>query len=170
MKKEGRSESESGGEDFDFFDLDPHRLDEEWVHQPKLYFEWATKLADAKKDLELTRATLDQVVARLDRLIRQEPLAFDLPKVTEGVVEKTILLQDAYQAAHREVLRAKDRVNKVEAVVAALDHRKKALENLVYLHGQSYFSTPTAPRGMKDRMDEVEKASVRGRARRALNQ
>jgi hypothetical protein len=54
--------------------------------------------------------------------------------------------------------------------VAALDHRKKALENLVYLHGQSYFSAPTAPRGMKDRMDEVEKASVRGKARRALNQ
>jgi hypothetical protein len=68
------------------------------------------------------------------------------------------------------MLRAKDRVNKVEAVVTALDHRKKALENLVYLHGQSYFSAPTAPRGMKDRMDEVEKASVRGKARRALNQ
>ena len=160
---------ETDSEEFDFFELDSGRLDEEWVNQPKLYFRYATRLAEAKEAHDRAKAQRDLTVAKLDRNIRTEPLAYDIPKVTEGVVEKTVLLQPLYQAATKEVIDAKARVDQLEAVVSALDHRKKALENLVYLHGQSYFATPRPPEGQKGRLSEVEKTSTRTKVKRALH-
>lgn len=134
--------------EFDFFDLDSNRLDGEWLNQPRLYHENALKLADARAELERAKSHRDVVAAELDREIRLDPAAFDIAgKVTEGAITNTILLQKRHRLAEEQVIQAKHTVDVLVAVVEALDHRKKALENLVQLEARDYFSAPRAPVG-----------------------
>ena len=49
----------------------------------------------------------------------------------------------------------------IQAAVIALDHRKSALERMVSLHGQNYFSTPVISGEGKDNVEEQIKRSVR---------
>lgn len=125
-------------------EIDPDALDQEWLKQPGLYFEFAEQLADARRKLDRAKSALDVVAADLDKCIREDPQQFDLEKITEAQVTKTVLVQDEYQEALKEVQNANYRVNLIQAMVTALDHRKKALENFVFLHGQNYFSEPRA--------------------------
>lgn len=150
---------------FDFFRPDEHRLDQEWLEQPRLFGKHALQLADARREHEETKAERDVIVAEIDMDIRRDPVKYDLPKVTEGSVEKLILLQPRYQKAQRKVIEAKHRVDVLQAVCDALEHRKKALENLVHLHGQDYFSTPTPPKGTREAVEENAKREVRRRTK-----
>lgn len=135
---------------------DKDDLDGEWVRQPELYHEYATQLADARLDLEEKRNALDVIQAELDNDIRTDPDAYGFTKVTDAVVKATLPAQPEYKKATDRVNKARHRVHILEAAVASLDHKKKALENLVYLHGQNYFSSPRA-RG--EDKQEVESAT-----------
>jgi len=121
------------------------RLDEEWVNQPKLYLEYAAKLADARRDLDLSKSELELTVAELDADIRADPEGHDIgEKVTENAIKNCIPTLKRYQVANNALIDAKHKVDVLQAFVNALDHRKRALENLVDLHGQSYFAEPRA--------------------------
>jgi len=124
------------------FEVDLNELDREWVRQPDLYFKYATKLADAKREHEQSRANLELTKAELDLDIRGNPEKFDVGKITEATVSATILSQKKYRKAHKKMLNAKHHVDILDATVRTLDHRKSALERLVSLHGQNYFSPP----------------------------
>jgi hypothetical protein len=147
-----------------FLDLDQDRLDEEWERQPKLYFVWAEKLANARLDLDEAKVALDMTRAELEKRIREDPASFDLEKTTIEAVKSTVVLQPEFVAAAQVVHEAQHKVNVLVGVITALDHRKKALENMVYLHGQNYFSEPIAKDG--DSKDELNRQSRR-RTRRA---
>jgi hypothetical protein len=125
-----------------FVTIDESRLDQEWLRQPALFHKYARKLADAKADLAEADVALDVVRAELSNNIRNDPAKFGLSKITDKVVETAILAQKGYLQALRELNRHKHRVDVYQAAVSALDHRKRALENLVTLHGQDYFATP----------------------------
>ena len=123
--------------------IDKHLLDEEWVNQPKLYFEYASELALARQELEEARAEFDVVKAETDLAIRSDPADYDLPeKTTEVMIGKALILTEEYADAQKVVFTAKHRVDILSGAQTALDHRKKALENLVDLHGRNYFSSP----------------------------
>jgi hypothetical protein len=62
------------------------------------------------------------------------------------------------------MLRHKASVLKV--AVTALDQRKKALEKLVDLHGQDYFSTPRAKGENREKMEELETSLRRKRTQK----
>ena len=126
----------------DIFDLDKNRLDEEWTQQPRLYAQYATKLADARAEHERAKASRDVVEAELDRDIRLNPEKYDLTKVTEGSIQSTITLQKAHRKVVGDVIEASHTVDTLDAYVRALDHRKKALEKLVDLRLADYFSEP----------------------------
>lgn len=154
-KKRDRDEPET--EEVSFV-VDKERLDEEWVGQADFYHFWALELANARLELEQEKARFDLTRAELDRDIRSDPEDFDVEKITEKAIENAILLQPQYQKALRKVTAAKHKVDVTQAAVGALDHKKKALENLVYLHGQNYFSTPQAKgdsgKKMKEKADK----------------
>ncbi len=143
--------------------IDEMSLDREWTDQPRMYFRYAVKLADARRELDQANANLDLTKAELDTAIRSDPEKFGLAKVTESALEAVILTQDGYETAKAAVLRMKHDMDVMAAAVGALDHRKKALEKLCELFLANYFSRPRAPEGGKDRMDEIEKATVRRR-------
>jgi len=167
LVREGLLESEL------VFGIDKNLLDDEWLNQPKLYFNWAVQLEDARAELDSIKAEFDVVQADLDLDIRANPDKYgELPKdavekgkITEKMVAASLVMQPEYKNAQQAVFTAKHRVGVLQAAVNALDHRKRALEKLVDLHGQKYFATPRASEDSRDAMGEVERRSVRNRIR-----
>lgn len=153
-----------GLEEFDFFEIDNLRLNEEWIAQPRLYFVYAVKVAEARAVHEQAKAELDLCEAELDGDIRNNPSKYgidDGTRVTNPLVAKMIQTQKEYLALRESVAKKRHRVEVLQAAVSALDHRKKALENLVQLEVMNYHSEPRAPKGAaRDRMADAEKRSV----------
>jgi ribosomal protein L4 len=145
--------------DEDILEIDQHRLDEEWSDQPKLYMKFSKALADANKSVDETKAELSVVQAELDADIRLRPDNYNVVKVTEATVYNAILLQPRYREVQEKLIEDRHLANLLSGMVDALDHRKRALENLVYLHGQAYFSSPTV-------RQQEEKKNVRNRSTR----
>lgn len=149
-------------EDSSFLQIDQSALDEEWLRQPSLYYEWASQLSDAKAKLDSAKADLELTRAELDLAIRGKPAEYGLEKVTESVIGSSVLLQQEYKEALSFFNKKKHRVDVINAVVSALDHKKKALENLVWLHGQNYFSAPQAPTNeSREQLNESKKKKAR---------
>lgn len=148
--------------DDNFLEIDEHALDKEWIKQPALYYKYAKKLADARLEQQEAQNDLEAEKADLDRMIREDPDEYDLPKITEAGVAATIIAQSEYKDALKAVQRKQHEVATLQAAVTAFDHKRKALEKLVDLHGQNYFSEPrakttTARKGI----EEIKKASSR---------
>lgn len=148
-----------------FIEVDPNRLDEEWVDQPRLFLKYAERKADAERDFAEVKSDLEVVEAELDIAVRATPDTFGIKKVTESAVKSTILLQTDYQTALSKLHKAKHKVDVLDAVVKALQHRKSALESLVTLHGQSYFATPRTKGSDREATAEFEKRAARTRTR-----
>lgn len=157
LAKEGLSEPEL------IFDIDKYLLDDEWLNQPKLYFRWAVQLEDARADLENAKSEFDLTKAEIDLEIRSHPDRYSLPeKITENMIKASIPSQPEHKEAEEDYFTAKYRVGVLQAAVTALDHRKRALEKLVDLHGQKYFASPRASNETaKETVEEIEKKSVR---------
>jgi len=154
-------------DDFSFFDIDEHNLDREWVEQPSLYFKWARKVADARMVLDEAKAEVDVTKAEVSRLIRDDPEDFGLEKVTEAAVTAAIPEHPDMMRAVKALSKAKHDVDIYQAAVNALDHRKRALEKLVDLHGQNYFSSPKAPdQDSAASLEESGKQQTRRKGRR----
>ena len=151
-----------------FLDIDEHRLDEEWIEQPKLYGLWARRAAASRRKMDEAKADLELVQAELDLEVRSNPEKFDLSKVTENVVKSAILQDTRYVGAQKKVNDARYDYDVAQAAVSALEHRKYALQNLVSLFLSSYYAEPKSPKGRKDELEEMTKQNVRrrGRARR----
>lgn len=144
------------------FNIDKNLLDEEWLHQPKLYFKWAVQLENARADLDEAKIEFDLVKAEVDLNIRNAPDKYDLPgKITEKMVAATLLTTEEYKEVQNTFFTAKYRVGILQAAVAALDHRKKALEKLVDLHGQKYFAAPRASERSREAIEIIEKRAAR---------
>ncbi len=162
-----------GNCDFDdeeevFLDIDENVLDEEWIGQPRLYFKWARRLADARIVLDTSKSNLDIVKAELDIAIRSHPEQYGLTKITEAVVATAMPNQAKYQSALEVLRHDKHSVDILSAAVTALDHRKAALGKLVDLHGQNYFSSPRASTPeAEESMREETKHKIRKKGQRA---
>ncbi|MCK9570191.1 hypothetical protein M0R72_14700 [Candidatus Pacearchaeota archaeon] len=144
---------------------DPNELDREWVNQPRLRFRYGARLAEARKLLSEAKADMELTTAELELTIRSDPSKFGLDKVTEAAIKATVLQQDEYTNAKKVTIQAQHDVDVLDAAVSAVDHRKKALEDLVALFLAGYFAKPRAPEGAKEKMEEVEKQYVRRRGR-----
>lgn len=150
-------------DDMSILEIDIDSLDEEWVGQSPLYFRYAKKLADARDRLERRKTELDLVYAECDRDIRKNPKKYKLAKISETAIKSAIYEHPEYREIQDIVHKAKHRVDVLGAAVQALEHRKRALENLVELHGQSYFATPVAKGEAKEAVEQAAKKSVRKR-------
>ena len=144
---------------------DPNELDREWVNQPRLRFRYGVRLADARKALSEAKADVELTSVELELTIRSKPAKFGLDKVTEAAIKATVLQQEEYTTAKNAVIGAQHEVDVLDAAVSAIDHRKKALEDLVALFLAGYFAKPNAPEGAKDKMEDIEKHAVRRRGR-----
>ena len=149
-------------EEFDILQPDKYKLDEEWVKQPKVFFDFALRLEKPKRKVAETSAALDIERAELDKAIRSNPAKFGIgEKITETVIAQTILLIASYQEKQNLLITYKYKQGVMQAAVNAMEHRKSALERLVSLQGQNYFATPKALSGSEDVVDKIEKRNIR---------
>jgi hypothetical protein len=70
-------------------------------------------------------------------------------------------MQDQFKSSQAELFDQKHQVDLLQAVVTSLDHRKRALESLVSLHGQDYFSSPRADSSNQETIDKIQQNAVR---------
>lgn len=147
--------------------INPNRLDREWVVQAETFHAAAYATAEARlKHAELTQE-FDLVCAELDHEIRTHPARFDLPdKLTEKMIENTVIRQSAYQAALRAVNRAKFDLDSFTAAVGAIEHKKRGLEKLVDLRLADYYAEPKVRSGREEDFEEMQRQEVRSRGQR----
>lgn len=147
--------------------IDETALDLEWLEQPSLMMQYGKMMAQANRELDELKETLNLVRAELDKAIRTNPEAYGIEKITETVVQNTIIQQTKYQEAQQEVLDAIYESKVASVAVQAIDQRKTALENLVRLHGQQYFAGPRIPRDLeKEREYRQESANKKVQMKR----
>ena len=127
--------------------IDELRLDKQWQEQPSLYHRYALELADAQREYQTARAAVDVAKAEVALDARRDPSRYGLEKTTEATIAEAVAVSEEVRAAVAHLIDARHDVDVLQAVVSGLDHRKKALENLVLLHLSDYWSTPRAPRG-----------------------
>ena len=148
------------------FYLDPHSLDEEWLKQPEFAAKYAKLQADATRSLDLAKNELKLVEATLAEGMRLNPADYNIKKVSEAAISSSIPKQAIYQDANKAVIDAKHELAVLQAAMMAIEHRKKALENLVTLHMADYYSSPREPKTRTDTMSSnklTRQRSVRER-------
>lgn len=155
-------------QDTSFLRIDQGRLDREWLRQPELYHTHARNLAEAKLKLEEAESSFDATKAELTLDIYERPSAYDLDKATKDTVEAALIKCKQFQAAAKAVRQARYELELLNATVKALEHKKRALENLVTLHGQDYFSEPRASGEAKEQFEQDAKRRVRTMGRKRL--
>jgi hypothetical protein len=129
--------------------IDPDNLDVEWLNQPSLFMQYSKHLAQMRKEVDESRQDLDIKKAEVDRKIRENPEAYGIEgKVTEGAIQSAILTEEEFQDAQKKYLEVKYEMDMAQGAVNAFNQRKEALENLVKLHGMSYFAGPQMPRDL----------------------
>jgi len=125
--------------------IDDQMLDVEWLEQPEKMMKYCTLAAEARRDLDLAKEAVELIRATLDSAIRKDPQKFGIEKITEAAIGGIIIRQDQYITANNTLLLAKYEADIASSAVKAFEQRKDALENLVRLHGQSYFAGPRVP-------------------------
>jgi hypothetical protein len=143
--------------------IDEHNLDKECIRLPQDYLSYAHLAADAKNDVDEAKAKVDVVHAELGQKIRADPGSYGLEKVTETAVSSTIVTRSEYQKAEKALREAKHAHEMAQAVVWALEHKKRSLTLLVELHGTGYFSTPKLSKKGVAAVEEMSKQKARKR-------
>lgn len=143
-------------------DVDPDRLEEHWVEQPRLMGKYSEQAADARLALGEAKSDLELAEAELFLKVKADPAKYDLDKPTEAMVKAKIVTFKRYQEAAKAVRDAQHRVHLLDGIVNTIEHRKRTLEGLVDLHGQGYFAAPRAKSaGGRESMEEAGRKSAR---------
>ncbi len=146
--------------------IDEYQLDREWVIQPELVYEWAVAAADARREMDAAKARLEVVKADLSLKMRSDPQSYGLPKTTDAAVTSAVTVADECVEAVNAYHVARHRYELIQAGLAALENRKKALENLVSLHLSNYYAQPQARKDDAEGVQEMQKRTVRGKGTR----
>ena len=134
--------------------IDRDRLDWEWLNQPQLFFRYARAATEAKTQADAAKERLELTRANLDSSVRGNPDKWGLSKPTEAAISSAILRDEGYQDEQKVLAKAQADAALLAVAVRAMEQRKSALENLVRLHGQDYFSTPREPDNAKEEVRE----------------
>lgn len=155
---------EQNDDDFDYFDIDPHRLDIEINLQPKKFREAARSLARAKKKMREADSYLDLVKADVAKRVRDQPLKFGIEKATVDAVKEAVILSKDYQEANKRYIQAEYLVDMLGAEVETLRQRKTGVEISLELYKMDFFAEPKMPRDSGDSEDRNKMARMQARA------
>lgn len=149
----------------EFGEIDKTRLDEEWVKHTRLVEHYADQLADAKRDLEIAKTAYDVKEAETSLKIRKRPDRYlENVNVTEKSIETVLTTKMAESQENEDWLDAKHRSDLLQAAMTKLEHRKKALEDLVYLWSAGYFSEPKNKYMDKEDIDRMKSKQMSRKA------
>ena len=147
-------------------EIDEGALDVEWLDHPSRMYRYCVSAADAQMRSDLAKERQEIVKAEVEQSVRSDPASHGIEvrttkdgarqPPTEGAINAAVLLHDGYQEATRAYIHAKFENAVAQGAVRAFDARRSALENLVRLHGQSYFAGPSVPHDLSDMRGQRE--------------
>lgn len=142
--------------------IDETAIDVELLDQSRRMLDYCRIAAAAHRTLDLAKENIKFVRAALAQQIRMRPKEFGIevgPRgLTEAMIDDALQLQDEYRKVCRAHIDAKFECDVADGVVRAFEHRKGSLENLVRLHGQSYFAGPRMPHDLSEERTRREQA------------
>ena len=123
--------------------LDSDELDKEWIKQSSLYLKYSSLHADAIAERDKCKEELEVVKAEIlvDLQSNFDNYGFD-KKPTDSVAKSYIETEKEVIAFNKKLIELNKDVNILQAARAALDHKKKALENLTTLWVQNWHAEP----------------------------
>lgn len=142
-------------------EIDEDNLDKECIRIPSDYLKFAHQAVNAKRDVDEAKARLDVIEAELSKEIRAAPADFGIEKVTETAITGAITMSPRYQKSVQKLNEFKHKAELAQAVVWALEHKKRSLTLLVELHGLGYFSSPKISKEGKQAVEDMTKRKVR---------
>lgn len=146
-------------------DVDENDLEREWVQQARLCESHVHLLASVKKELAEAEAEMEVIDAEIKDHVRKHPDEYNLDKVTENSIRETLVRQKKHREANQKVIDVQHKADLLTGTVRAIDHKKTALENLVNMRGQSWYSSPKAPPDVQERMESASRKSERRKNR-----
>jgi len=148
-------------ENSDIVQIDRDNLDKECLRLPGDYLRAAEQSAEAKRDLTEAENRLAVIKAELSQAVRSTPEDYGLEKVTESSITEKVLSLSKYQKALAATNNRRHSYEITQALVWALEHKKRALTLLVELHGMSYFSSPKTSRAGQESLQQMTQRKVR---------
>lgn len=132
--------------------VSPEELDVEWCRIARDIYQAAEAVTDAEENVLLAEAKKTKVMTERDLEIRQAPSVFGLEKLTEAGVKSVLLDDKAVQKADEKCRHARLIHSRAKNLVTGLTEKRRALENLVTLHGLNYFAEPRDKTGVGEKM------------------
>lgn len=148
-------------------EIDHNALDVEWVNHPKVFMEVSSMLVMEKLKLKKLTMRLDVKEADALKEIQEAPENFGFPKKpTIPEVKAAVAVHEDVKAIRKKLIDQEYEVNMLSACVSSLEHKKRALESLVTLHGQNYFSGPSVARDLEaEVIGDAQKRKARRRGK-----
>lgn len=131
--------------------IDETALDVEWTEQAELAAKWGALWSEAKDELMRAEENVKVIRSELILKINKYPEHYlgEGVKPTDPKVEAAYRIHPKHKRAKEKWMRALKKVQDLEIAKNEISFtRKAALENLVQLHGQSYFAGPSVPRDL----------------------
>jgi hypothetical protein len=157
------------GSEFDYekdLHIDPNYLDAEFLNHSSVFMRYGKESAGANKALKLAEEKVKTIRSQVIKALKESG-----DKFTETTLEAAYRLDPDYLVAKQEYIEASYDADLLINAVYAFQARKVALENLVRLHGQQYFSTPNEPRDLPEaakRLKELKEKSTETRIRERM--
>lgn len=137
--------------------IDEDNLGRECNRLPRQFHRAALALANTKRDLSEAQSALSVVEAELALLIRQKPERYGLDKVTESSIKELMAINPKVTNLEK-VIRGLEHNRDVEqALVTALDVKKRMLVAEVELHGMNYYSEPKPSERGREALDKISR-------------
>ena len=145
--------------------IDENALEIEWLDQAPLANKYGRNWAKCQMELELAQEEIKLVRSELIKKVNEDPVKWlgDGIKATGPVVEAYYRNHRRHQEVKTKIVNLQYETNVAEIAFKEISiTRKKALENLVTLHGQQYFAGPAIPRDIKWEREEKKKKANEG--------
>ncbi len=136
--------------------IDESALDVEWVEQADLAIKYSKYYLWKRKEQQLIHEKVKTKRSELIREANEDPMkCCGKAKTNAGDLEAYYRTHVDYKETKEEFIEAEYEANLAEIMKNEIAYtRKKALENLVVLHGQQYFAGPSVPRNLNEIMNE----------------
>lgn len=141
--------------------IDELALDRECIRLPSDFLKVSTRVAEFRRDMEEAKRSLEVVQADVSRKIRANPGTYGLEKVTEAAIGEVLLKNNDIHNAQVELADVKHKLEMEQALLSALETKKKSVAMLVELHGMGWFSSPKVSERGKAAVGEMTKRATR---------
>lgn len=145
----------------DLLEIDLFALDLEWQRQPSLYIQVSEKASEAfqkfteLKDFFNVREAEISLEYRLGKKIMEDSEGKPM-KITDKAVDSMLGANSELDDIKKQMREQKKIYDDASALITAIEHKKKALENEVSLYLSGYFSEPREKRII----DETQKRDI----------